>query len=156
MSWITITEDLVQTRAAGSELTALKNSARGSGQTGSALLEDVISQAVDKVRGYCATAVKGGHLSAMGDSGTVPSRLLSVTLNLIRYELITRLPGLSATLLDEGRKDQHRMDEQLLRDVAAGRFAIEDPTQPETTVAAPTPSISPRTLSHRREDAAGL
>lgn len=137
MSWITVTESLVQTRAAGSEFDALKTSALPDGMTGAEMLAEVIAQTVDVVRGYCATAVRNGHLKKMGDTGTVPSRLLKTTLNVIRYELITRLPGLGKRLLDEARQKQQDADTTLLEQVANGKFSVEDPDDAETSVSGP-------------------
>lgn len=156
MNWIAITESLVQTRAAGPELDALKSAALPEGKTAEALLAEVIEQAVDKVRGYCATAVRNGHLTSLGATGTVPARLLSVTLNIIRYELITRLPGLGKRMLDEARMRQADRDEKVLEHVASGKFAVEDPVAEETKVSAPSPSISGRQPHFRREDQNGL
>ena len=155
-NWITITESLVQTRAAGPELDALKSSALPEGKTGEEILSEGIEQVVDKVRGYCATAVRGGYLKQMGPSGTVPSRLLGATLNILRYELITRIPNLGKRLLDEARLKQQDRDVALLEQTAKGTFAAEDPETAETNVSAPSPSISGRVPQFRREDQEGV
>lgn len=155
-NWIAITESLVQTRAAGPELDALKTSALPEGKTGEEILSEVIAQVVDKVRGYCTTAVRKGFLKSMGEAGTVPSRLLGVTLNTIRYELITRIPGLGKRFLDEARMKAADKDDRQLKDVATGEFSIEDPEAEETSVSTPSPSISGRQPQYRRDDQDGV
>ncbi|GAB4180101.1 MAG: hypothetical protein Fur0032_20950 [Terrimicrobiaceae bacterium] len=154
-NWITITEEHIKTRLAGPELVAFKSAALAEGQTGADVLADVTSQVVDRVRGYCAQAVKGGYLKEMGAAGTVPSRLVNVTANIIRYELATRLPGMRK-LIDELRQKQQDRDVQLLEQVASGKFAAEDPEGEETAVSVPSPTISGRTKQYGRDSQDGI
>lgn len=154
-NWITVDEDLVKTRLSGPELDAFKSAALSDGQTGAVVLADVIEQIVDKVRGYCAQAVKGGHLKAMGAAGTIPARLVNATANIIRYELATRLPGMKR-LIDELRQKQQDRDIQLLEQVANGKFSAEDPEGEETAVSVPSPKISARIKKFGRDAQEGI
>lgn len=154
-NWITITEDEVKSRMASAELIAFKGAALPAGKTADGVLAETIAMVVDNVRGYCAQAVKGGHLTALGVTGTVPSRLLLATLNIIRFELATRLPNMES-LIDELRQKQHDKDVALLAKAADGRFAIEDPVAEETTVTSPSPSIKARRKQYGRRDQDGI
>ncbi|CAN5352304.1 hypothetical protein BH09VER1_BH09VER1_28440 [soil metagenome] len=153
--WITITEDVIKTRLSGPELAAFKSTALSEGQSADGVLAEQIVQIVDKVRGYCATAVKAGYLKKLGASGTVPSRLVNATANLIRYEMATRLPGMRK-LIDELRQKQQEADIKLLESVASGRFLAEDPDTEETAVSSPSPKIAARRKKFGRCDQDGI
>lgn len=152
-NWITITPLLVQGRMTAEELAAFTEVGLSEDQTPEQVLADTIRQIVDKARGYLATAVRKGYLRKMGDSGTVPSRMVIVVCNVIRYEVATRLPGMSS-LIDPLRQEQHKADLKYLEGVAAGTPAMEDPEDPETSVSAPSPSICarPKHFSRRQQD----
>jgi phage gp36-like protein len=119
MSWSAITATEVKTRLTGAELTALQTVALASGQTDP--LVEIIEQVVDEVRGY----ISANTSNTLGASGTVPSKLISAALAIIRYRLCTRLPVKS--LLTEDRVKENEAAIRLLEQVAAGKFAIEDP-----------------------------
>ena len=119
MSWSAITATEVKTRLTGAELTALQTVALASGQTDP--LVEIIEQVVDEVRGY----ISANTSNTLGASGTVPSKLISAALAIIRYRLCTRLPVKS--LLTEDRVKENKAAIRLLEQVAAGKFAIEDP-----------------------------
>lgn len=147
MAWAEITESHVQTRLAGAELNALKTVALANGQANP--LTEIIADAVNETRGYCAARY------TLGPDGTVPGKLVSATLAIIRYRFITRLP--LKTLLTEERKAEYRDALTLLRDVAAGRFAIEEPETASTEVIAGSAGyVNTRTLTRTRADQDGL
>jgi phage gp36-like protein len=124
MSWITITSTDVQTRLTGVELSALQKVALAPGQPDP--LDDVISKVVDEVRGYIAANPK----NTLGGADTVPQKLLSASLAIIRYRLATRLPVKS--ILTEDRVKENADAIRLLERVADGKFAVEDPVTGDT------------------------
>jgi len=136
MAWTALTETEVLTRLTGSEVTAFKTSALASGQADPLPL--VVTQVVDEVRGYIAATGK----VTLGASGTIPSKLISATLAVIRVRLCNRLPGMKS-LLDEFRMKEYDNAITLFQQVAAGKFAVEEPVTADTeTIGAPSPSIS--------------
>lgn len=143
MSWQTITTDLVKTRLAGPEVSALQTAALASGQTDP--LPEIVTQVVDEVRGYVSA---GGY--TLGTGATVPSKLLSATLAIIRYRLSTRLPVKS--LITEDRKNENDAAIRLLERVADGKFAVEEPETASTEQAGgASPSVTERTRYFSRE-----
>ena len=125
MSWSTITSTNVKTRLAGAELTALQTSALASGQADP--LIEVTANVIDEVRGYIAANPK----NTLGAASTVPSKLVSATLAIIRYRLATRLP--TKAFLTQDRVDENNAAIRLLEQVAAGKFAVEDPSSGDTS-----------------------
>lgn len=122
MAWIAITEADVQSRVAGAELTAFKNAAKASGQADP--VAELISQTVDEVRGYIAACSR----NTLEEGQKVPSKLKSATLALIVYRINTRLP----IAVTQERRDENERADRLMREVAACRFAIEEPTVEST------------------------
>lgn len=126
MGWNTITEDDIRSRLAAAELTSLKTVETVNGQD---VLADLISQVTDEIRGY----VSACSINSLGAEGTIPSRLMTAAVNLVRYRLLNRLPINTPSLLQE-RKQEYRDSIQLLRDVAACKFQVDDgdpTTEPE-------------------------
>ena len=121
MAWTQITETEIRDRLSGPELAAYKSAALAIGQTDP--LPGIIAQSVDEVRGYIAAAAT----VALGDGVTVPSKLVSATVAIVRWRLITRLPLNSAALL-ETRKQEYQDAIRLLEQTAAGKFLVEEPT----------------------------
>lgn len=133
MAWISITADDVLTKLAGAELSVFRTAATAVGQADP--LPEIIEQVVDEVRGYVAACAR----NTLGSAGTIPAKLKSATLAMIRYRLITRLP----ISIKEERKQEYRDALDLLSDVAACRFAVEEPTTATTeTLPSPRPRIS--------------
>lgn len=143
MPWISITEAGVRSRLADRELSALRSAARAEGQADP--LDEVIARTVDEIRGYIAA----NSANRLGVAGRIPAQLEGAALAIIRYRLATRLPV--ASLLTEERKEEHRDALTLLRDVAAGRFAVEAPDEagPEVIAAGGSP-VSGRPRPARR------
>jgi hypothetical protein len=133
MSWIAITEDDVKTRLAGAELAAYKSAALAQGQANP--LPEVIAQVVSEVRGYIAANQR--NFLSLGE--LIPDKLLSATLAIIRYRLLTRLPIPVA----EDRKQESEAAIRLLERVADGKFAIEEPDDvSDDVLPAPAPRIT--------------
>ena len=119
MSWLTITSDAVKTRLTGAEVSALQTSSLAEGQTDP--LPEIVSQVCDEVRGYISASG-----CSLGAAGTIPQKLLSATLAIIRYRLCTRLPVKS--LLTDARVEENNAAIRLLEQVAARKFLVEEPT----------------------------
>lgn len=146
--WTEITEDLVKTRLAGAEVTALQTAALAAGQTDP--LPEIVTQVVDEVRGYIAA---GGF--GLEEGAKVPSKLVSATLAVIRYRLATRLPARS--LLTEERKAENDAAIRLLERVADGKFAVEEPAAASSeTIGGASPSMTAKTRVFTRTDEDGI
>jgi phage gp36-like protein len=148
MAWTTLTAADVKTKLTGPEVSAVQTAALASGQSDP--LVEIVEQVVDEVRGYIAA---GGY--NLGDGTTVPSKLVSATLSIIRYRLATRLPV--KTLLTTDRVEENKEAIRLLERVADGKFVVEEPTTVSTeSLASPTPSMTSKTLTHQNSDGDGL
>lgn len=121
--WITPTVATLKARISGPEFDSLKSAARAAGQNADTLVTDCLARIIALIRGYCG----GRHV--LGAEGTIPDELESALGALFVPEFITRLPGLTK-LLDANRVKAKEDALQLLRDVAAGRFAIVPPEAP--------------------------
>lgn len=141
--WIEITAADVQTRLAGAELSAYRSAGMAAGQADP--LPEIISAVVNEVRGYVAACAR----NTLGAGATIPDKLKSTALAMVRYRLITRLP----LTIGEERKQEYRDALDLLREVAACRFAVEEPETPEESEAIATslPSMGTRTRNFTRE-----
>lgn len=147
MAWIAITEADVQSRLAGAELTAFKNAAKASGQADP--VAELISQTVDEVRGYIAACSR----NTLEAGQKVPSKLKSATLALIVYRINTRLP----IAVTQERRDENERADRLMREVAACRFAIEEPTTAsDESISSSGPRITPRTRTFDRDSQNGI
>jgi hypothetical protein len=146
MAWVTITEADVQTRLAGAELSAYRTAAKASGQSDP--LTEIISAVVDEVRGYIAACDR----NTLGAGQTVPSKLKSATLAVIRYKLVTRLP----IAVNTERTTEYRDAIALLERTADCKFAIEEPaTESSEIIAGTRPSMGERTLTYNRDNQDG-
>lgn len=119
MSWNTLTEAKFLQHCTGAEATAIKTAALASGQADP--LADTLAKVVQEVRGYIAAHQQ----NALGEGVTIPDELENAACAIARYRAFNRLPVKS--LLTETRITEYKDALALLRDVAAGRFAIEQP-----------------------------
>lgn len=152
MSWITLTPTDVLSVLSAPEKQGITTAALAEGQTAEGLLAVQLSETVDLVRGYVAACAS----NKLGPAGTIPPRLKAVTLFLLRYRIFSRVPGLDG-LLGKSREEEWKDAQTMLRDVAACRFAVEDP-QGDSTSGGPTgrPSITQPTLHFDRESQDGI
>lgn len=149
MAWISISTDDVKTRITGDELEALQEAALATGQTDP--LPEIIIGVVKEVRGYVAACAK----NTLGTGDTIPEGLLHTALAMIRFRLATRLP--EAGLLDENRKDENDKAIRLLENVAACKFAVEQPTTATTEeISAPSPKTTAKDREFTRESQDGI
>lgn len=149
MAWIAITEDMVKTRLAGAELTALRTAALSAGQADP--LTEVITEVVNEVRGYVG-ACKANRLEL---GAKVPEKLKTTALARIVFELATRLPVKGLVTVE--RKDANIAAKKLLEQVAACQFAIEEPVTLDTEkLSSLAPAITKRCLKFTQRDQDGL
>lgn len=125
MAWNTITIADVQNKLAAAEYAAVTTASLPDGKTGSDVVNEEITNAIQEVRGYVA----GRVANVAGEGSTVPDELRDTTLVIIRYRVFTRLPGMKR-LLDELRVKEYDEALRKLRDVSAGRFRVVDPETP--------------------------
>jgi phage gp36-like protein len=135
MTWAAPTSNDLRTRLTGPELSALAGAAKASGQGDPT--PEILARAVDECRGYLAARPAGD----MGPAGTLPPQALGACLDIARYRLCSRLPV--ASLLTEARYNEYKDALQWLRDVQAGRCAVEAPDTltTEDLSATATPSV---------------
>lgn len=126
MAWIVLTADELLRSLTGPEKAAVSSAALGAGQSDP--VPTIIEDVVNEVRGYIAA---NSH-NVLGISGTIPEKLKIATLSRARYEALTRLP-IGRSILTEDRVKANEAARTLLRDVAAGRFQVEEPTEAHPT-----------------------
>jgi len=146
MAWVAITEAHLKTRLSGPELNGFRSAALATGQADP--IASQIAQTVDLVRGYIA----GYQANRLGEAGTVPEKLVGVTVDLLVVEVEKRCAG---KLIDPNghREKSAQTAMSILRDVAAGRFAIDVPeTESEEMVQNFIPTITARASRFRDQD----
>lgn len=150
MSWNTLTEAKFLEHLTGPELTAIKTAALATAQTEP--LTAMLAKVVQEVRGYVAA----NGTNSLGEGVTIPDELESAALAIARYRALNRLPIRS--LLTETRITEYKDALTLLRDVAAGKFSVEQPATPsEQVVSGPGVEIvSSTTRKATREKLSGL
>jgi hypothetical protein len=119
MSWVTLTAQHLRDRLSDAELSAIERAAQ---DIDGRKLGESVRNVTAKVRGYVAA-----HASnTMGPAGTIPETLVGAALDLLIVEHSTRCGG---ALLDPRglRKEAAERATELLKDVARGTFAVEDP-----------------------------
>jgi len=153
MSWETLTIADLKTYLSGSEYDGITAAALASGQDADEVVESVIADTVQMVRGYVA----GCTQNTLGSGATIPNELRQAALALVRSAVFTRLPGMQA-LNDETRQEATRTAMQQLRDAGACKLRIEQPaTASEQVIAGPAVElVNSRTRTVTRETMGGL
>lgn len=128
MSWSTLTEAKFLKSCTGAETTAIKTAALATAQAEP--LTATLAAVVQEVRGYVAAWGQ----NTLGEGSTIPGELENAACAIARYRALNRLPVKS--LLTETRIGEYKDAIALLRDVAAGKFALEQPETPTTQVLA--------------------
>jgi hypothetical protein len=147
MSWQTLLTADVLSKLSGPELDALQTAALADGQKDP--VPGIILTVTDEIRGYVAANPN----NRLGASGTIPVKLVSAALAIIRHRICTRLPV--ASLLTEQRIREKEDAIRLLERVADNKFAVEDPVTGETA----TPKVqqvSTPTRKTSRDKLSGL
>lgn len=148
MSWIAISEDDVKTALSDTELQKFRATALAGGQTDP--VAPSISTVVNKIRGY---------LRAVGDveSGEkIPESLKDAALALLVFEIPSRVGGM--VIDPKGYREKRRTEAlDLLKDVAAGRFGIEDPVVlANETIGRVDPTFEGREMEFGKENEDGI
>jgi phage gp36-like protein len=123
MSWSGITPESLATRLSQAELEALGTQQLDVWQADP--VQEILTQVTDEIRGYIAV----NAFNRVGPADTLPTQLHSAALAIARYRLLGRLAaGKSADDLG-GEFRQRDYDDaiRLLRDVAKGDYAVEQP-----------------------------
>ena len=126
MSWVTLTEAKFLQHCTGAETTAIKSAALATGQ--GEPLTDTLARVVQEVRGYVAAHAQ----NTLGEGATVPQELEAAAIAIARFRALNRLP--TKSLLTDTRVQEYRDALAQLRDVAAGRFALEQPASQSAQV----------------------
>jgi hypothetical protein len=150
MPWITPTEDDILTRISSSELEAVRAAVLGDGQADPVLT--TLDQVIDEVRGY----VSGNRENVLGLDGTIPDKLLGVTLSIFVPLFLARAAGLSID--PEGERAKARDQAyRTLKAVASGEFRIEEPTEKDdATHFVQQPKYSGRNRDYTRDRMDGI
>jgi len=151
MAWRAITDTDIDTVLSSAELAAL----RAQAAEGTDPVADSVRLVTDTVRGYIAAH----PANRQGPAGTLPERLIDAALALFVVKAYSRTAGLLIDLNDT-RKKAAESAVTLLRDVAAGRFAVELPAE-GTESAEDANASAARLVTHSarpmlRDDLAGL
>jgi phage gp36-like protein len=150
MSWSTLTEAKFLEQLSGPEVTALKTAALATAQAEP--LTALLAKVVQEVRGYVAA----NSSNQLGEGVTIPGELEADAIAIARYRALNRLPVKS--LVTPGRETEYKDAIAKLRDVAAGRFRIEQPeTVSSQVIAGPgAVLVSSTTRKAARSSLAGL
>ena len=145
-TWREITRGDIEGVLNAAEVRAYQSAAVAGGQDP---LADAIAAATGMVRGYIA-AHPANRLEA---GSTVPERCILPAAHIIRIELLTRLN----LEVSEPRAAAKRDALAFLRDVAAGKVAVEDPQGDGTeSRAMAKPKVNARTRVFSRDSQDGI
>lgn len=151
MAWRAITDNDIDAVLSSSELASI----RAQATEGNDPIADSIRLVTDTVRGY----ISAHAANRLGPAGTLPERLIDAALSLFVVRVYSRTAGLLIDLNDT-RKAAAESATELLRDVAAGRFAVELPaegtTSEEDNNASAVQLVTHSARPLRRDDLAGL
>lgn len=149
--WITVTEDHLKQAVSGPELDAFRAAALAAGQADP--VSGIISEITQEVRGYVAACSR----NQLGPVGTIPDELLHAFLSIFVPRFQTRAGGV---LIDPNGQRQRDQDNArtLLSQVASCKFAIVQPTTPDTssTVGGSVQVVSAGERLASRSQTAGL
>lgn len=150
MSWDTLTEAKFLKSCTGAEATAIKSAALASAQTEP--LTATLAAVVQEVRGY----ISAYGQNSLGEGATIPAELENAACAIARFRALNRLPVKS--LLTETRVLEYKDALALLRDVAAGRFSVEQPaTVSDQVISGPAVQVvSSTTRQATRSKLSGL
>jgi len=127
MPWIALTEEHVLEGLSTVDLDALRKIQQAPGALDP--MPGILARTASEVQGYVATRYP------VGQAGTVPDQLLSAAAAIARWRLLGSLP--IRQLSTEHRKGEYDDAWSRLRDVSAGKFALDIPTSPATTQPGP-------------------
>lgn len=150
MAWVTITEANLLTRISGPELSAIRAAALGAGQA------DPVAETIKNTVMYVRGRVAACKQNTLGAGQTIPEELMQQALALIVVAFMDRAAGLMIDANGQRKRDAERAEE-ILKDVAACEFAVEQPATPSTQViSSPEPSISANEPGFTRDEQDGV
>lgn len=144
MAWITLVEADIKTALAGGEFAAYTTRALSAGQANP--LPEQLGRVTRQIRGYVAAC----DANALGPDGTIPDELEGAAVDMVACALISRLPLPDSMTERLQRRQEDAL--RLLRDVAACKFAVEQPPADEASdediPGSGTPRITTKTLRY--------
>lgn len=118
MPWTTLTEQMVM-----DQFTELESAAIAAAQSGGASkLPEILEKTLDQIR----EDILAGGFELDADTTKIPAGLHNDAISMVRWKLLTSIPGLE-DLQTEVRRDEHRESLRKLRDIAAGKRRVEPP-----------------------------
>ena len=144
MAWIEFTDAVKKNANSVPELESLRSAATEEGQSDP--VDAIAATVVNSIRG--SVAVK----NPLGPAGTIPDELLRDAMNIFRFEVTLRLPGVQM-LQDDARRKAYDSAQALLRRVEEGRFAVSAPDEEseEAMGGAPAPDVGDERDEFTRE-----
>ncbi len=143
MAWRALTRNDILSKLSGGELENIEAQLSESGTS----LAVLIAQTTDRVRGYIAAH----PANTLGPEDTLPERLIADTVAYLIPELWSHTAGMIIDLDDTRRSSADRA-EKLFRDVASGRYLVEDPdTAGDDNKAFISPSVTAKTRYFTRD-----
>lgn len=119
MAWRALVVADLDTKLTGAELKMIQGS-----NTAATHVSNAIINIMETVRGYVAASPEQ---YVMGAEGTIPARLIEPTLCLLVPKLYSRSAGLLIDL-NETRAIEAKNALDLMKDLAHGKFKVEEPT----------------------------
>lgn len=134
MSWRAPTEDDLLGSISNAELTAYRAAVISDDQTDPATKK--LAATVVYVRGFIAA----NKINTLGTAGTLPDALIGPAMDYLAIDIIKRIPGRKVS---EERSDARKAAIKLFEQVAANKFAIEEPETAGTeSISSPSPVSS--------------
>lgn len=130
--WVALTVDDLLRSVTDAERTALRTAATKGGQDDP--VTEAIAHVTAEIRGYVGACSRN---SLDADTTTIPEELRNAAIARLRFEAFTRLP-VGRSLLTQDRVDASDRAVALLRDVAACKFSVGQPTTVSTSATAGT------------------
>lgn len=149
--WVEITEADLLTGISGPELAGIRSAALATGQSDP--VQPTLDQVARLIRGRAAAC----RHNRLGAGNTIPDELTEAAVAIAVMRLPARAAGL--TIDPDGARQSAADDAQdLLKEVAACRFAVEQPAaaSEEQTAAPPSPAMQPKNRRFTRTAQDGL
>ncbi|TVP80456.1 MAG: DUF1320 domain-containing protein [Puniceicoccaceae bacterium] len=151
IAWITLTTADIEDYLVGAQVSALRTAALSPGQG------DPVSEAIADISAEIRNYIRGCSSNVLSaTAGTIPPELKRHAAALI---IEAAQPRLKLRLSDD-QKDAAENARRLLRDIAACKYPVASPTDPESQPAdqgaTVTPTISGRTKRYGRDSQDGI
>ena len=149
--WVTIQESDLLTGISGPELAGIRSAALATGQS------DPVQPTLDQVTRLIRGRVAACRHNRLGEGNTIPDELMEAAVAIALMKLPARAAGL--TIDPDGTRQSAADDAQdLLKEVAACRFAVQQPetVSEEQTAAPPKPAMQEKNRRFTRTSQDGL